>query len=279
MDLFKTLNHREILNDLIENKKKQGKRLSFSSLADAVGVQKTYVSRVMAGDACWNADQVFVLSQEFELTDDQAEYFALLVEIERSGLEKRRQALQTRVKEIRRRNLRSQKTLAAETLDVNAPAMAEYFADPYHSLVHVYFSIAKYRKGMTRLAQTLGIASAHLMQIVRRLQDLGVVRYNEKLDQVELLKPSVQTPADSQLVHAHQTLFRAMSIDRLVRCPINRKNTYSAVFSGDVSLQETLWAEFLQYLKKVEKAAHEDRNESEVFYLQFDLFPWAGGHG
>lgn len=277
MNVFRSLNHRQILTDFLSVQRSAGDKLSFSALADLIGVQKTYVSRIMAGTACWSADQAFAIAIELAMQPDEQEYFLLLVEIERTGLESRRKALQKQLRELRRRNLRSHKALESKVLQFDAALMAEYFADPYHSLVHVYLSLAKYRKNMAQLARVLGLTLPHVQRILHRLEEMGVVRYLSSRDEVEVLRPNVLTPTDAVLVPAHQSLFRAFSLDRLHRCPTERKNTFSAVFSGDSHLQETLWSEFLEYLKKVEAAAQNSREDNEVFYLQFDLFPWAGG--
>ena len=277
MEVFATLDHREMINLFLERFRERGEKSSFAALAGMIGVQKPYVSRVMAGEACWSADQAFAISAELRLSADEAEYFALLVEEERTGLEKRRKFIQSKIKEIRRRNLRSRKALKAEAIERNDSVMTEYFVDPYHSLVHVYLSITKFQKNLLHLAETIGLSFSHLQAILGRLEVLGVITYDRARDQVRLIKESIHTPADSSLVHAHQALFRALSLDRFARCPVERKNTYSAVFSGDVSLQETLWAEFLEYLKRVERESKNPRPANEVYYLQFDLFPWAGG--
>lgn len=277
MNIFSSTDHREILNAVIEDRKKAGDALSFSTLAKSVGLQKSYVSKVMAGEACWGADQVFALTSFLNLGADEAEYFTLLVEIERSGLEARRKFLQTKIKNLRRRNLRSQNVLKSEKIDRQDSIMAEYFADPYHSLVHVYLNLPKYQKNMERLGKTLGITRGHLEAILGRLEKLALIKYERSNDQVRILKSFVHTPTNNELVHAHQMMYRALSLDRLARCSPDRKNTYSAVFAGDVSFQESLWAGFLEYLKKVEEAAIGTAQANEVFYLQFDLFPWNGG--
>lgn len=87
MQLFRLTDHREILKSLIAARKGEDRPLHFSALAERIGTQKTYVSKVMAGDGCWNADQAFLIAEAFELSADEEEYFCLLVELERSGSE------------------------------------------------------------------------------------------------------------------------------------------------------------------------------------------------
>ncbi|MGZ3743401.1 MAG: DUF4423 domain-containing protein [Pseudobdellovibrionaceae bacterium] len=279
-EFFKSLNHRKILTDLVDEAPViKKRRVNFSVLAEALGIQKTYVSRVMANQACWSSDQVFLIAQFFRLSEEQAEYFGLLIEIERTGLEKRRQQLQVRVKALRRKHLRSEKSVAgsAKIESPDSPAKTAYFADPYHSLVHVYLSLPKYQKHMQSLADDIGLTFSHLQTLLRRLEELGVISYNADRDEIILRESRIHSPSGSPEVFAHQQLFRALSFDRMHRCPADRRNGFNVVFSGDSHLQESVWAEFLEFLKKAEALTRTSKSTKEIFYLQFDLFPWTIG--
>lgn len=269
MEIYSSLHHRKILTDLL-----QQRRLTFSALAQETGVQKTYVSKVMAGNACWSSDQAFLIGEYLGLEEDEALYFSLLVELERSGVEKRKQKIQEELKKLRRKHLRSQHSLQETTVPSEGAFPPEYFADPYHSLVHVFLSIPKFRRQTQQLASTLGIPLPHLHSIFGVLERMEVVRFDRKKDQVQLLKNSIHTPSGSASVMGHQQLFRAMAIDRIHRCPSDRKNNFSVAFTGDVHLQESIWAEFLNFVKRAQSISR-DSTAKEVFYLQFDLFPWA----
>ena len=277
MELFQTLNHRKILKDLVaKSLNAKGYRLTFSDLAQTIGVQKTYVSRVMAEQACWNADQAFQIGEFFKLSSDEATYYALLVEMERTGLGKRRAQLLEKVKHLRQIHLRSEKSVQQAT-QIAAPTQssttAEYFSDPYHSIVHVYLSLPKFRKNMSRLAEELGLSLSYLKGILRRLESLNVLRYDSKNDVVTLTEARIHSPGGSPLVFGQQLLFRALAMDRMQRCPAARRNNFNVVFTADPSVQESIWGEFLEFLKKVEELANTS-TAKEIFYLQFDLFPW-----
>ena len=277
---FKSLNHRKILQELIaEAPITKNRRMNFSVLAEALGIQKTYVSRIMVGDACWSADQVFLIAELFGLNEERTEYFSLLTEIERTGLEKRRLQLQGRMKELRRKHLRTEKSVQESTkiVDSGTAARSAYFADPYHSLVHVYLSIPKYQKHLKKLADELGVTLPYLKTLLHGLEELGVLNYNVSRDEVTLRESRIHSPGGSAEVFAHQQIFRALAIDRMHRCPSDRRNSFNVVFSGDPHLQESVWAEFLEFLKKAETLTRGSQSAKEIFYLQFDLFPWSTG--
>ncbi len=228
----------------------------------------------MAGETCWNSDQAFTVGECLNLKSDEFEYFCLLVELERCGYPKRRTHLQKKIKDLRRQNLRTARVLNADPLSGPNPALVDYFSDPYHSLVHVFLSMPKYRRGTHQISESLGLTREHLGNILEVLRTLGLIRYDARTDTVEILKSSIHTPSGSALPALQQQLYRAMAIDRLHRCPADRKNGFSVVFAGDVTLQETIWAEFLDFVKRIEKLAKGSIAE-EIFYLQFDLFPWS----
>lgn len=275
MEIYRLTDHRKILTGLLARKRQGKTKLTFSALAERIGVQKTYVSRIMAGTACWSGDQAFLISEELGLEVDEAKYFSLLVEFERSGLEKRKSRLRAEIKELRRRNLRARHTLQETKMLPEQGLPERYLADPYHSIAHVYLTIGKHQRHMSRLAQLIGVSLPHLQSILEVLEGMGVLRYDRVKDLIQMKEQRIHTPTGSSLVQANQLLYRAMALDRIHRCPADRKNLFNAVFAGDISQQETIWAEFLKFISRVQKL-NNDSPPHEVFYMQFDLFPWSG---
>lgn len=273
MNIFEMRDHREILKALINSRKSEG--YSFSKLATTIGVQKTYVSRVINNEACWSSDQAFAICNEFNFNEDEVDYFCLLIEEERCGLDIRSKHIKKLLKTLRRKHLRTEMSIQAQVVESKDQLSAEYFADPYHSLVHVYLTIPKYQKTLSILSTTVGISLDHLMKIIQRLEGLGVIKYDKKNDTVAVIQTSIHSPSGTPQIQAHQELFRAFALDRLHRCNEEQKNGFTVVFAGDKNLQESIWAEFLKFLEKTEKLAKSTSPEN-VYYLQFDLFPWTG---
>ncbi len=93
-------NYRLYIRAAIENAKRSGADLNYSRLAKSIGVQKSYLSQVLAGKCHLNSDQLFKAAMTLKLTTDECEFLVLLLELEKTSIVERRELLQGKRDEL-----------------------------------------------------------------------------------------------------------------------------------------------------------------------------------
>ena len=100
MDVFLYRDYRTMIRDFIASQKLHGGSLNYSRLAQAIKIQKSYLSQILAGRCDLSTDQLYRLSKVMGLTQDQFDYLFLLLESERTQIPERKEILRSRVSQI-----------------------------------------------------------------------------------------------------------------------------------------------------------------------------------
>lgn len=82
--IFDFIDYKAYLSSWIEKRPNSGWGAR-SGMAQAIGCQTAYLSRILNADANLSLEQAETLSEFLQHTEDEAEYFLLLVGRERSG--------------------------------------------------------------------------------------------------------------------------------------------------------------------------------------------------
>lgn len=96
MRIYAYQSYRTFIRDAIEGAKRVNTGMNYSQLAKAVGVQKSYLSQVLAGKCHLNSDQLFKAAKCLGLDLEESEFLILLLEQEKTTIEERRLFLNAR---------------------------------------------------------------------------------------------------------------------------------------------------------------------------------------
>ncbi len=93
--------------------------LTAQQAAEASGVQKSYLSKVLNERADLNADQLYLAGQFFQWTEEQMEYALLLLEFDRSTVQIRKKLLRGKIEQIQQKHAEIKKVISAPSLSSN----------------------------------------------------------------------------------------------------------------------------------------------------------------
>lgn len=261
--------YKQVLRSFISARRKADPIFSQSQLADRMGVQKSYLSRVLNGEAHLNADQLYLLAGEINLRDDEFDYLLLLLEIERCGLESRRQGLIRKRDEIRSAKMQSDQFLERTAAVPDIQAFTEYYANPLIPIVHMYLTMPKFLSNPS-LAQTeLGITPLQLQAALSSLEKCGVLVLDKK--RYRLAKINLHLSPDSPLFKIYATQFRLMSIQHLQARSQDPDYFFTASFSTNEKTRREIKKRFLEFLRWMSQEVAKE-TPSNVYHLNFDLF-------
>lgn len=271
MEFYSSLDYRKILNYLVEREKAKGIDCSFSKVAEAIRVQRPYLSKIMNGSADFSEDQMHLLCEYFEINNDEKFYLELLLQYSKSGLKERKDALKKEIHRFQSLKLDLKNNIEAEKIRPDNLLFTEYFLNPYMQIVHVALNIKQYQN-LERLALTLNLTKKSLAEILKKLEDLRLIEY--KNNRYSVVNQTMHLPKDSNLLHPHQTLLRVKSIEHQQNKSQDTSNyAFSVTFSSDEDGKKKIQEDFIKYLKSVQKVVQTSGTE-EVYQINFDLFSW-----
>lgn len=277
MGLYQQTDYRKALRDILDERKRADASLSFASYADAIGVQKTFVSKVLGGNAHLSDDQLYLTFNYLNLSKDESSYFRLLYDYARSGLHNRKKEILSEIRKIQEE--KRQLKLHTQS-EVQMPAtnedLSEYYLDPLNLIVHAFLSIPKFSLNPALVADSLEIPIEMLNLILERLKRLKIIEYTKLGGKTTVLRYALHLDVNSVYCKPHQQLFRLKSAEQIAKLSPDQRFVYSLTFSADHEIKGQIQEMYLEYMKKVEKMLDSKVSSEDVVYqINFDLFPWA----
>lgn len=278
MNIYAFDSYREIISTIVEERKKIGKSVTYSALADAIRVQRPYVSKVLSGMADFNSDQLFMACKFLDLNEEHTNYLLLLLEYERSFYPERKEILENKIKLIKEEKrdtgtkLKERGIKEMDSTDFDKSDFADYYIDPDLMLIHIHLCLKKFADSPKNLISILGISENRLENALVKLQKIGLIEL--KHGKVNILLESVHLPRDSKLISPHQMLMRQRSIQRIQNLEVNNKKVFSVTFTSNEKARKKIEDAFNDFINQVRDISQQGKM-SECYQLNFDFFPWS----
>lgn len=267
MQVWEFLDYRAYLTSKIgpEGTRSGGRK----ELAAAISVHTTYVSQVLKGKAEFSLEQAEAINTFYGHTDDEGEYFILLLLKERAGVPKLKKRFEGRIQKMRDERLNISRRLNAENA-ISKEDRERFYSSAVYGATHVLSSLPQYRDVLS-LSEALNLPKVRVAEIVEFLLRIGVlIRENDQL----LPGPRhVHLGNDSEMILKHHTNWRMHCISNLQF--LDKEDLhYSAGLSishdGAFRVKEAI----LETLKKTVKIVGESKVETG-YVLNFDFYKLA----
>jgi transcriptional regulator with XRE-family HTH domain len=270
LEIYLLKNYRAYLKALVEPKEDERRR-TYASIAEDARIPKSYISRVMKGEAELSPDQLWLVCTRDGRDEEEISFLLLLLEKDRCGVKSRRHTLEQQIANVRARNTKSERHLKDNQTGSDSHENAAYYLDPWTQLVHVALTIPRYRMNVIKLSQELGLPPARLEGILETLQTKGFIERKE--ERVSVLKDNIHLPKSSPYFESWHRGLRAAAQHQISvsRNPINY--SFSVVFSANEDARVEILRKWFDLLSNIESVASACPEE-DVFGLNFDLFTW-----
>lgn len=271
MNVFAHDDYREILKALLDERRRDEADVNYQTLAEAIRIPRSYLSKVIHGRADLSVDQLFLAATFFRLSEDERDYLELLLATARTALAERRQALAARIEAARKPYLDTSAHLQAGSV-ATTPGIEEYYLDPVHQLVHVALDIPRFKSSLKLLAEVTGIALSRLQDAARTLERLGfVARENGEL---VVKMTALHLPKTSPFYDPWRAQLRLLGLQRAQALAKDEHYAFSVVFSAALTTDQRIKTRFFDFLKQLESEVGSAASE-RVYQLNFDLLPWS----
>lgn len=180
-------------------------------LAEALPVHTTYVSQVLSGRADFSLEQGEVINSFFEHSEDEGEYFILLLLQDRAGTPKLRARFEKKIDALLEERTLIRKRLKAEGT-ISQEAREKFYSSTLYGAIHV-LSALKDSNTVEALAEKLRQPRAKIQAMVDFMLGLGVIK-----EQRGHLAPGprhVHLGGDSTLISKHHSNWRLHALGHL----------------------------------------------------------------
>lgn len=198
-----------------------------SKLAEELGCKSAFISKVLKGSAHFSPESGVAVSKFLKLTEEEEEYFLLLLQHARAGshfLEKHYQRQIDRMLEARKNIL--SRVDAKEVLTESEKIT--YYSSWMFVAIHVLVSIAKFQT-REAIARCLKLSEDQAAECLSFLVSTGIIA--EKNGKYQAGSARIHLSKDSPLVKKHHSNWRIQAIQATDRK--SKENLhYSLVFSA-----------------------------------------------
>lgn len=272
--LYRHTSFKDILQELVSFQKKKDPEFNFSVLAKILGVQKTYLSKVMNSGGLLSSDHLFLLAEFYSLSRNEQEYLALIAEYERTGLARRKNILRDRIASIQLEQRKTKNSLKAEQIeDSGDNARTSYYLDPFAAVVHICLGMPSLVGDPKKVARYLGLTDDRVLDLTQTLEKNGFVEPIKDGKSFRVLKNNIHLAPNSPLIPAGDALIRLVSAFHLLKTTNDRRFAFSTTFSANEETKAKIHDAFLKFLREIEPMVQQASSE-EAYQMNFDLFPW-----
>ncbi|MBC7692194.1 MAG: TIGR02147 family protein [Methylotenera sp.] len=260
--VFEYRDYKAYLREVIENRGRGEK----SRVAQALHCHLAYVSQVLNASADFSLEQADGINQYLAHSEDEGDFFLLLVSQARAGSESLRKRYEARIKKtILERTalgnrLKNQKILPNES-------QATYYSAWYYSAIHLLISIPGFQT-KEKIAQRLRLSMSQVTKALGFLVETGLANFFEGLYRTGQVTLYLQN--DSSWISRHHASWRIQSVRALDHFDPQDFHYTSVVSMGaeDIPAIKKILVDAIEEFRKVVKKSP----EQEIYCYTLDFF-------
>lgn len=277
MNIYASNDYREIINEVMSEKKFLDKSFTFQAMANFLRIQKPYLSKVMNNRADLNSDQLYMCCKFLEMNAEEIDFIILLLEFERCTYPERKKELAkniARIQDSKRdsKNVLIKNITTMSAIDFDQSELIEYYLEPTVQIVHMFLTIPRFKKNINDIATELSLPKDHFNEILQKLVNMKIIEIHN--DKVNVVIQDMHLPRESKILVAHQQMLKQYAIQRMSRVKVENKKAFAVTFCSDEASRKKIEIEFNIFLSKVRNIAGEGEAK-ECYQMNFDLFPWS----
>lgn len=266
MEVFDFSNYKDFLNQKLDHLD-QGGRGARARMSRAIDCQTAYTAQVLRGKAHFNLEQGEAINDFLGHTEDQGQYFLLLIQYAKAGTPKLRKRFEKQMDSVRKTRVLLKNRLQVED-QLGPNEQHVYYSSWHFGAIHAMVSVPGFQDPET-IAQRLEIS---VQKVQEALEFLLSTRLLERNDQGGMIigRGQIHLGVDSPLISKHHINWRLQAM-RSIEKNIEKGLHYSSVLSisqTDANLIREKLIEFLQDIRPIIR----DSKEEKVCSLSVDFF-------
>ncbi len=263
--VFDYLDYREFLRDYYKDKKKESYFFSYRFIGSRVGMDSSYIIKVMQGTLHIAINKITKFIHLLELSETEAEYFEALVHFCRAKTERQRK--------VYFEKLFSMSTIKSQQLEANK---YEFFQKWYYSAVWSIINCKPFDGDFRKLAKRClpAITVWDAKRAVRLLKKLGlIIKNSDGLYHTTNLNLTTGTKWRSKAVEVYQREITTLATESIDRCDKKERDLSTITLSVDLKAMPEIQEHIRQFRSSLIKLVNSYGGTDRVYQLNVQLFP------
>lgn len=240
---------------------------SKSALARALSCQTSHISQVLKGQSHFSLEQADNVNNFLDHSRDEAQFFLLLLQLERAGTQSLRDFLQTQLDQLLEKQLVLKNRVNIKRV-LSGEDQATYYSAWYYAAVHILITIPGFQT-KNEISGYLGLSTRRVSEILDYLVSINLA---VKLgNRYRVGDARIYLGSDSSMVAKHHANWRIQAIQSLDRGSTKSDLHYSSVISLSRSDCENIKLQLVKSIEEI-KARVKDSKEEELMCFSLDFF-------
>ncbi|MCK5074311.1 MAG: DUF4423 domain-containing protein [Bacteriovoracaceae bacterium] len=269
MDIYLFNNYVSFVEKCLKGDGEKRPRGRVKGLADYIGCHSTFISQVLQKKANFNNEQGLKFCQFMGLSEDEVDFFFLLLARDRSGTADLNSYYQKKIDKIilGRQDLKKRWNIKGD--DLNREHEMEYFSSWAYQAVHALIQIEKYNTPEL-VADILGLDEKFVFDILKRLQEFNLAR--KKNEKWQVCSNSLHLGKDSLMIRTLHTNWRLKTLSDM-HSGIGKSGLhYSGVASMSKKAASEIREKYLNLISDIRDCVH-DSTPQCLYYIGYDYYP------
>lgn len=275
-DFFSCNDYRVVL-EFQRNQQRElnSKKYSIQNLADACGIHRSYLSKVIHEKAHLSEDQLYLAMEFMGFDEKKREFTELLYQIQRSEIPTRIKNLKDKLQKFKKTTREHSAGRDFEELGLTESEKNLFYLTPHNQLVFLLLTIERYRDDFKKIIDVLELDEKLFLDSLEFLSNLGVIKYDK--GKVKIIHERMNFGFDSRIVDAYHSLARNRSFQRFLGAHPDQKNAYTVLFTVTDSKYQKLREirkKFLDDFNETLRAPNKSNEPTNLYEFHCDIFPW-----
>ena len=265
VNLFDFSDYREYLGAWLQAAK-SSKSFNLSRLAEIAGVHPTFLSHILKGNKHLSLEQAALISDHFQHTKLEQDYFMILINLDRAGTKRLRDYWLEK-----KSNLEAEKNKLGRRFDrhreLTTDQRAEFYSSWIYAAVWAATAISD-GQTLTQLATRFNISRGRVEEILGFLVNTGLC--TEKHGYYSMGEAHIHVPNESPFVVKHHLNWRMKAVQKM-----DTREANELFFTSPMSISSDDFSKIRERLNKLIKEAVDiakDSKSQEVVCLNIDFF-------
>lgn len=266
MDLFGFEDYKKYLNQILDQPPIGGHGAR-ARLSQALSCQTAYTAQVLRGQAQFTLEQAEKVNVFLKHSEEEAQYFLLLVQLARAGSAELVKRIRTQLKKYKEDRQNLGKRFKIKDI-LGGEEQARYFSEWYYAAVHALASTKGFENS-DQIAQYLKLPRAKVQEVIRFLVETGILK-KQRTGGWDVGSTRLHLKRESTLINRHHTNWRLKAVQSLEDYKTEDLH-YSSIISVAEADRERIMSLVVELIEKSAKIINETE-PTGASALCLDLF-------
>ena len=266
MEIFTHSDYRKLLDILLKTPVRGGGKGAQTRLAQHLGCQQAFISRVISDKAELSQDQAFLVGEFFKFTHLEREYWLNLVFENRAARASLKKYYKEKLSKIREENSSLNKSIHVDR-KITEVEKSFYYSDWYYQAIHMICGLPG-RHSISSLAGRLALDESLVIQALEHLVASGLIKRKDGLYQIS--DGRIHLPPEHPLIRRQHTNWRLQSILRMTKAE-EKDLRYTSVATCSTQDAERIRSLIVKTVLEIREIVKNSKDEVALFY-GLDLF-------